>query len=319
MKANPATFDLFGLLEDLTSMFRLRAETKAVRFELIVDPECLRYVVGDQGKILQVLMNLLGNGVKFTERGSIKLHVSTFPKEGRVWLAAQVEDTGAGIALEEQSNLFRPFAQTQSGLRLQGGTGLGLAINRQFSHLMGGDVRIVSQEREGTAFRFEIPVEPGNADAVIRQAVHRRVIGLQPGQKTPDVLIVDDEPNNRGCLNKFLTMVGSAVRQAENGEAALRIWEEWRPALILMDVRMPVMNDLEATHRIRENPAGKQTKIIALTASVMEVDRNNVIRSGVDDYLAKPFLEYELLRKIRTHLVSHHRPVRARARLSRSR
>ena len=110
-------------------------------------------------------------------------------------------------------------------------------------------------------------------------------------QKTPDVLIVDDEPNNRGCLNKFLTMVGSAVRQAENGEAALRIWEEWRPALILMDVRMPVMNDLEATHRIRENPAGKQTKIIALTASVMEVDRNNVIRSGVDDYLAKPFLE----------------------------
>ena len=226
VKANPATFDLFGLLEDLTSMFRLRAETKAVRFELIVDPECLRYVVGDQGKIRQVLMNLLGNAVKFTERGSIKLHVSTFPKEGRVWLAAQVEDTGAGIALEEQSNLFRPFAQTQSGLRLQGGTGLGLAINRQFSHLMGGDVRIVSQEREGTAFRFEIPVEPGNADAVIRQAVHRRVIGLQPGQKTPDVLIVDDEPNNRGWLNKFLTMVGFAVREAENGEAALRIWEE---------------------------------------------------------------------------------------------
>jgi PAS domain S-box-containing protein len=302
VEVNPATFDLFALLEDLTGMFRLRAETKAVQFELTSDPECLQYLVGDQGKIRQVLTNLLGNAVKFTKRGSIKLRVSTFSKQGRVWMAAQVEDTGVGIGPEEQAKLFRPFAQTQSGLRLQAGTGLGLAISRQFARLMGGDIRIVSQEHEGTAFRFEIPVEPGNADAVISQTAHRRVIGLQPGQKIPDVLLVDDEQNNRGWLNKFLTVLGFSVREAENGEAAIGIWEQWQPALILMDLRMPVMNGLEATRRIRENPAGKRTTIILLTASVMEEDRHTIMRNGVDDYLVKPFLEHELLEKIQTHL-----------------
>jgi PAS domain S-box-containing protein len=303
MAVNPVTFDLSGFLKDLAAMFRFRAETKGLGFEVIEGEGCARNIVADEGKIRQSLINLLGNAVKFTERGWIRMRVSVTQGEGgQLRLAAQVEDTGVGIAAEEQSQLFRPFAQTESGMRAQTGTGLGLAISREYARLMGGDITLSSEVGKGTIFRFEIPVAEGQGIAGLKQKESRRVISLLPGQPAQRLLIVDDERNNRDWLNKLLTSLGFAIREADNGQTAFQIWEEWRPQLILMDIRMPVMDGLEATRRIRANQAGEPPVIIAVSASALDEDRGKVIDCGVDDFVSKPCREDELLEKIRARL-----------------
>jgi CheY-like chemotaxis protein len=216
----------------------------------------------------------------------------------QLWLSAQVEDTGLGIAAEEQTGLFRPFVQSHSGRNLQGGTGLGLAISQQFVRLMGGEIRFASEVGMGSTFHFELPVRPVEGGFVSKQMETRRVTGLQSTQPAPRVLIVDDEPNNRGWLTRLLKIIGFSVREAEDGAEAIRLWQEWKPDLILMDVRMPVMDGLEATRRIRQHPGGTETAIIALTASALDEDRRTIMQSGVNDFLAKPCPENELLQKI---------------------
>jgi len=304
MLLSPVTFDVSQLVEDLAAMFRLRAEAKGLKLELCVSGKPVRHIEADLGKLRQVLINLLGNSMKFTERGEIKLRVSMGRRsDQQLWLLAEVADTGVGIAPEELTKLFRPFVQTQSGVALQAGTGLGLAISKEFVRLMGGEFTVSSEEGEGSVFHFEIPVQESTAGASPDQRAHRRVIGLEPGKPAPRVLIVDDERHNRGWLNDLLTSVGFAVREAENGEAAIRVWREWEPDLILMDIRMPGMGGVEAARVIRTNSNEKRPMIIALTASVMDGDREAILRTGnVDDFLAKPFREGKLLQMIQAHL-----------------
>jgi PAS domain S-box-containing protein len=300
---NPATFNLSRLLEDLTAMFRLRAGAKAIRFEMLIYGEAVPYIVGDQGKIRQVLINLLGNAVKFTQLGQIKLHVTVEQrKANQLWLSARVEDTGSGIKDEDQKKLFESFSQGRSGLDSMKGTGLGLAISRNYARLMGGDITVTSTSGVGSMFHFEIPIGRGDAGVAVRQSALRRVIALRTGQRAPKILVVDDHPENRDWLMKLLTAIGFSVRGADHGEAAIRIWDEWNPELILMDVHMPVMDGLEATRRIKADPRGKETVIVVLTASAMDDDRRTVAQSGADDFLAKPCREDELLEKIRTLL-----------------
>jgi signal transduction histidine kinase/DNA-binding response OmpR family regulator len=299
----PVTFNLAGLLDDLAAMFRLRAEAKALRFEMVVDGESVPYVVADEGRIRQALINLLVNAIKFTERGQIKLHVMLEQRSAdRLWLSACVEDTGSGITDKDQKKLFEPFSQAQRGLNVQEGTGLGLAISRKYARLMGGDVTLTSSSGNGSIFRFEIPVERGDAGVAVRRTAARRVIGIRDGTKAPRILVVDDQLENRDWLMKLLTSIGFSVRDADNGEAAIRNWEEWNPRLILMDVHMPVMDGLEAARRIKADPRGKETAIIVLTASAMDEDRRSVSKSGADDFQAKPCREDELLEKIRALL-----------------
>ncbi len=300
---SPATFNLPRLLDDLAAMFRLRAGAKALGFEMSVDAEASPYVVADEGKIRQVLINLLGNAVKFTHLGEVKMYVALEQKNSdRLWLSARIEDTGTGISDESQKKLFEPFNQVRGGLDSLSGTGLGLAISRKYARLMGGDITVSSNRGQGSIFRFEIPIERGDAGVAIRRSGLRRVIALQKGQEAPKILVVDDHPENRDWLMKLLSSIGFSVGGAENGEAAIRSWEEWSPRLILMDVHMPVMGGLEATRRIKADPQGKETIIVALTASAMDDDRREVARWGVDDFVAKPCSEDELLEKMRTLL-----------------
>jgi len=302
-RLSPAEFDFGSLVEEIAAMFRTRAQAKALQFDLLGIEACERSIVADEGKIRQVLINLLGNAVKFTQQGWIKLRVETGPREnGQLWLCAEIEDTGVGIAPNEIKDLFQAFAQTESGQRLQVGTGLGLAISREYARLMGGDIGVTSRLGKGTTFRFEIPVARGGANTVVKRLARRQVIGLQAVQESPRVLIVDDQQTNREWLSKLLTLLGFSVAEADNGETAIKIWEAWQPQLILMDWRMPVMDGLEATRRIKAQPGGEKTIIIALTASAMDGDRRTVIESGVDDYLSKPCQEDDLLKKIQTHL-----------------
>ena len=179
---NPTTFNISRLVESLTSMFRFVAQAKALQFDVLVDGEYVAYVVADAGKIRQVLINLLGNAIKFTPRGQIKLQVTLHRKAaGQLWLSVQVQDTGPGISDEEQTKLFQPFNQMKRGQKAQEGTGLGLAIGRSYARLMGGDITVTSSLGQGSMFRFEIPVEPGEVSAGIEQIAPYKLMGVDHG------------------------------------------------------------------------------------------------------------------------------------------
>jgi signal transduction histidine kinase/DNA-binding response OmpR family regulator len=299
----PTTFMLSGLLDDLENMFRLRAESKALQFEMSVNGGTVRYVLADEGKIRQALINLLGNAIKFTQNGQILLQVSLAEREDKMlWLSARVEDTGSGITDDEQKRLFQPFTQAKGSLNTQQGTGLGLAISRQHARLMGGDITVSGRPGGGSVFLFEVPVVEGDVGVVIKRGVPCHVVGLKPGQEVVRILAVDDHLENRTWLIKLLTTIGFSVRGAENGEEAIRIWREWKPGLILMDVHMPRMDGLEATRRIKATPEGKDTFIVTLTASALDQERRMARESGADDFLPKPCRENELLETMRALL-----------------
>jgi PAS domain S-box-containing protein len=303
IEIHPTTFNLVRLLNDLAGMFTLRAQAKALKFDMIIEGEEASYVVADEGKIRQVLINLLGNAIKFTAHGAVKLRVTLESRgSGQLWLTARVEDSGMGIKDEDRKKLFEPFNQVRGASESLQGTGLGLAITLKYAQLMGGNVTVTSHPGSGSVFLFEIPIQRGDPGVAIRRKAPRRVISLAAGQKSPRIMAVDDNPENLDWLLKLLSLIGFSVRGAENGAAAIRDWEEWHPALILMDVHMPVMDGLEAIRRIKADPRGKATIIVALTASAMDDDRRAVDQSGADDFLAKPCNEEDLLEKMRAHL-----------------
>jgi len=299
IELDPVTFNVRAMLDDLAAMFHLRARAKELGFEMLVDGETVPYVLADQGKIRQVLINLLANAIKFTNSGQIELHITLGRRHAdQLWLAACVADTGAGMSDKEQEKLFEPFSQGTRVSENREGTGLGLAISRRFARLMGGDLTVSSNPGKGSTFRFEVPIQVGDAVVAVQHSAPRRVVSLRPGTEAPKILVVDDRLENRDWLMKLLTAVGFTVRIAADGVAAIRAWEEWSPRLILMDVHMPLMNGLEATRRIKADPRGKETVIVALTASAMDEDRRAAAEGGTDDFLAKPVREDDLLEKM---------------------
>jgi len=293
----PAPFDLLNLLEELERLFRPRAEGKGLRLLVERGEVPVRWIVGDEGKLRQVLVNLLGNAVKFTQEGGITLRLETRRERGKLRLRAEVEDTGPGIAEEEMGHLFRPFEQTRAGREAGGGTGLGLRISREYLRLMGGDVIVHSRPGEGSLFGFDIPVREAPAPAPA-PAGHPGP-GLPPGAVAPRILVADDQAMNRKLLCRMLEPLGFKVRQASDGEEALAIHGSWRPDLILMDIKMPRMDGIEAIQRIRTaEKDGSRVPIAAVTASAFEEDRRRIREAGADDFLRKPFRRTELLKKI---------------------
>ncbi len=192
---NPSTFNLPGLLKDLAALFRLRAEAKALSvLEMLVSGESTPYLVADEGKLRQILINLLGNAIKFTRQGEVTLHVSLEPsnasateRHSACGCPLRVEDSGSGLTDTEREQLFEPFSQTKGGLNTQEGTGLGLAICRKYARLMGGDVTVASTPGQGSIFLFEIPIEPGDSGVARRQIPPRRVTAIRQGQETPKI------------------------------------------------------------------------------------------------------------------------------------
>ncbi|MDB5321731.1 MAG: Aerobic respiration control sensor protein ArcB [Phycisphaerales bacterium] len=302
---NLSTFDLPVLIKDLEMMFRVRTDEKRLSFSVEMIGDVPRYIVTDINKLRQVFINVLGNAVKFTEQGGIGLRVRVDRDSATPpcpCLRVEVEDTGPGISPEEQEKLFRHFEQTKTGQQTGTGTGLGLAISREFVRLMGGDITHSSQVGKGSVFVIQLPLKKGDAQAVQATEKPRHVLGLQAGQATCRVLITDDIEDNRQLLAQLLTPIGFEVRLATNGAEAVHAFEEWRPHLILMDFRMPVMDGHEAIRRIRAVDGGKEPKIIAVTASAMDDNRQELMEIGADDFIGKPFREEELFQKIHRHL-----------------
>jgi CheY-like chemotaxis protein len=208
-----------------------------------------------------------------------------------------------GIAEEEQDKLFRTFEQTASGRRSESGTGLGLAISREYARLMGGDITLTSRVDEGSTFRLEVPVKKGQRSDVIRgEKPASRVIGLAQGHAVPGILVTEDSEESRTLLVKFLQMAGLEVREAANGKDAVEICESFRPRFVFMDIRMPVMDGLEATRRIKATAAGKSIVIVALTAYTLDEDRAEILLAGCDDFVSKPFREHEIFDVMAKHL-----------------
>src|SRR5688572_141336 len=268
---NSSTFDLRALLKDLEMMFRVRTDEKKLSFSVEMIGDVPQYIVTDINKLRQVFINVLGNAVKFTEQGGVRLRVyaNRAGPAGPV-LRVEVEDTGPGISADELDKLFRHFEQTKTGQQTGTGTGLGLAISREFVRLMGGSITVSSQVGKGSIFVIHLPLKEGEAQAVQAKDAPRHVLRLQPGQAVCKVLIADDIEDNRQLLTQLLSPIGFDVRIATNGAEAVQEFEQWRPDLILMDFRMPVMDGHEAIRRIRAMAGAADVKIIAVTASAMD-------------------------------------------------
>jgi PAS domain S-box-containing protein len=305
-----SNFDVIALLQSLWEMLRLRAENKGLQFNLEIAIDVPQYINTDPNKLRQVLINLLGNAIKFTKTGSITLRVRTgigeipngSPLPAPSSLIFEIEDTGVGIATSELESIFDAFIQTQSGKNSTDGTGLGLTISRRFVQLMGGELTVNSTLGQGSTFGCHIPVQVVNAAEVSPLPIQRRIIGLAPGQPLYRILVVDDQAENRQVLVKFLTRLQLEVRQARDGEEAIALVSQWQPHLVWMDIRMPKTDGYEATQMIRATPEGKSIAIIALTAQASRSDRTLALSAGCNDYLSKPFKEDELFTKMAEHL-----------------
>jgi signal transduction histidine kinase/CheY-like chemotaxis protein len=303
MTLQPVPLDLAALVGDVAGLVRPRAEARGIALRLEVAPSRPRWMRADEGKLRQVLLNLLGNAVKFTASGGVTLRAAG--EDGLV--AFEVEDTGPGMTPEELEGLFETFAQTEHGRQAKEGTGLGLVISRNIARLMGGDVTARSEPGHGSVFRLAVPLFVATAEEVEARARARgqRVVGLAGAGPPPVLLIADDVAENRLLLQKLLSAVGFRVLEARDGEEALRIWRGSRPALLLMDVRMPGMDGLTAARLLREEETREgrdRTAVVALSASVFEHERAAVLAAGFDDFLMKPFTEAVLFEMLAARL-----------------
>jgi len=278
---NVTCFDLHRLLNSLEEMLQLKAKSKGLQLTFEQTPDIPQYVKADEGKLRQVLINLLGNAIKFTQQGSVILRVkcvhcsspishdkqpvntltsadkpyhqpSTINNEPSTMnFLFEIEDTGPGIAPNEIESLFDAFVQTQTGQKSQGGTGLGLSISQQFVQLMGGDITVNSSLGLGTSFRFQVPVRLAQTAEMNTIEQPQTVTGVAPGQPDYRILVVEDHKVSRLLLVKLLKRAGFHVREASNGQEAIAVWEKWQPHLIWMDMQMPVMDGYEATRLIK--------------------------------------------------------------------
>lgn len=217
-------------------------------------------------------------------------------------LTVEVEDTGAGIAVEEQDKAFEYFEQTASGRQAGCGTGIGLAISRDYVRLMGGDITVASRPGEGSTFRFDLCIEAGEGAAPEEKLATPTVIGLEADQGIPRILVAEDNADNRRLLVKLLQAVGMEVNEACNGKEAVELFDRWRPHFIWMDIRMPVMDGQQAAQQIKAKGAGKSTTIAALTAHALEEEREAILAAGFDDFVRKPFREQEIFDAMASHL-----------------
>ncbi len=297
-------FDLIELLQDIGAMINVRAANKQLSFRLEIAPDIARYIKADSGKLRQVLINLLGNAIKFTQQGEVILRAHTQPLSSvaMIMLSIEVADSGTGIAEDKQEELFKPFVQLIQENSDAKGTGLGLAISKSLIELMGGCIRVTSILGVGSTFKIELPVAIASVDNIIVEEEWRPVKCIAPDQPPWRLLVVDDNADNRLLLVTILTEVGFQVREAENGREAVKAFEQWQPHLIWMDMRMPVMDGYEATEKIRQLEGGDAVKIIALTASAFIEQHARIINVGCNAVLHKPFHIPEIFAALDKHL-----------------
>jgi PAS domain S-box-containing protein len=314
-----APLDLHVFLGVLCEMLRSRAEKKGLRLILEQDPSLPMHIRTDAPKLRQILINLLNNAIKFTEKGRVTLRARR--REGGetvcgakaaspIRIEFEVEDTGIGISPEDRERVFEAFVQLKPSRKPSGGVGLGLAISKKLAAVLGGEIRVRSEVGRGSVFGLNIGVERAEEADIAGRAFVRKVEGLAPGQPSYCLLVVDDNLESRLLLRHLLEPAGFKVLEAAGGREAVDLYRKEQPHLIWMDIRMPDMDGYEAARRIREaegarrNQGGQRvyTPIIAFTAGVMENKEPSLSAGVFDDWVYKPFREAEIFAKIEKHL-----------------
>jgi signal transduction histidine kinase/DNA-binding response OmpR family regulator len=290
------------LLRDSADLMRPKAEEKGLTLVLRQSPLVPRFVHSDPGKLRQVLINLIGNAVKYTALGGIIVNAEVREDGNGRTLVLEVSDTGIGIDPKDHGRVFEPFVQAGSTSG-QKGTGLGLAISQRFIELMGGRLSLQSAPGLGSTFRIELSAENVEELSVgVDQPGRRRVVRLAADQPEYRVLIVEDQAENSMMLERILRGVGFQTTLAQDGEQALEMFASWRPHWIWMDLRLPVLSGVDAAKRIRALDGGREVKIVAVTASAFDSQREEVIASGFDEFLRKPYRSSEIFDCMAAHL-----------------
>jgi two-component system, sensor histidine kinase len=294
-------FKVRSCIQEAVKLMDWRAAQKSLELSCEIDPNVPEYIFGDPIRLRQVLLNLIGNAVKFTERGSIAVTGAAHKTEdGGMELQFEVRDTGIGIPIEKQSTIFEAFAQADGSMtRRFGGTGLGLTISSRLISLMGGAISVESAPGHGSCFRFNIQSEPASEPSQTLDQIAAEVSRLPKRSAAQAVraLLVEDNPVNQQVVFRLLQKHGHQVTLASNGREALEALIHGEFDIVLMDVQMPVMTGLEAAEAIRrtERGSGRRVPIVAMTAHAMKGDRELCMASGMDGYLSKPIRLKDLL------------------------
>ena len=278
-------FDLDGCMRGAVEMFALVAQEKNIRLETDVSADAPRMVIGDPDRLSQVLINLIGNAVKFTRAGEIRVSVQT--RGGLLEFA--VADTGIGIPEEKRDLIFESFSQADASFtRSFGGTGLGLAISKGLIELMGGEIWVRSEEGQGSVFIFTLPLQSAQKESAV--PADAPLGGARKPPAAARILLAEDEPMVREMITMMLAQHGWQAEIADTGREAVEKWESGNFDLIFMDLQMPEMNGLEATRTIRDREGGgeKHTCIIGLTAHARREIRDDCLQAGMDQVLTKP-------------------------------
>ncbi|MGL4502697.1 MAG: ATP-binding protein, partial [Planktothrix sp.] len=322
-------------LIDVQNMFSLKAKEKGLSLTINSNFNVPNYMKADEVKLRQILINLLGNAIKFTPEGQVSLRVSRAGKESdsgsflgeeESKICFEVSDTGIGIEPRYFKHLFKPFVQTEVGMYCQEGTGLGLNISAQFIRLMGGYISVQSRGKsytEGgqvcginresssdfrpvTTFKFEIPVQGVTGSETQGINPPPLVRAIPPEQQSYRMIVVDDNEHNNQLLMEILQPFGFDLKRAFNGAEVLEMWQQFLPHLIWMDMRMPTIDGYEATRRIkaycRNYPEIPVPAIVAITASGWHFDKSEILAAGCDGLIRQPFRDVDIFEAIATHL-----------------
>jgi signal transduction histidine kinase/FixJ family two-component response regulator len=300
-------FDLGALVLDITDMLSKRAEEKGLQLLFDQSSEFPRFIKSDKEKLRQVIVNLVSNAVKYTNHGSVTLRLGVQSADEALRLIIEVEDSGIGISKTDRMRIFEPFVQVGKSATHKG-TGLGLSIVREYVELMGGNIIVESTPDIGSLFRVNLPVQKCEENELINtETMQQRVTGLVPGQADYRILIVEDQRENQLLLQRLLEDAGFTVKVAINGAEGIELFQSFQPHFIWMDRRMPVMDGLEATQRIRSLAGGKGVKIAAVTASAFADQREEMLVAGLDDFVRKPYRPAEIFdcmtRQLGVHFV----------------
>ena len=294
---NPTDFDLRGMINSLSNIFAMRCQQKGLGWDLDADLPAGR-VYGDEGKLRQILINLLGNAVKFTHAGEVRFNVEMLGEHRYSFLVA---DTGPGIPKDKQASIFEPFQQEDEGMR-QGGTGLGLAISMRHVQMMDGQIELNSTPGKGAEFSFALTLPPGQESPHEEDATDwSRVLSLADGHAV-QALVVDDVETNRDILSQILSKIGVEVRTAENGADALEQVGRQMPDIIFADIRMPVMDGSQMLGHLFEQYGRKATVVVAVTASVFDHQRQDFLDMGFCGFLDKPLRTEKVYAYLSEHL-----------------